>query len=107
MSASAEAPHSGDAELHRTLVACAVQPTATALDRERAIVDLVALAGGRPEPLDRLRLEFHRRLTYRSDDFEATQGLRLTEGALGRIPRPDGMWAWQARVRARRGRRRG
>jgi hypothetical protein len=87
-------------------MARAVQPTATARDLERAIVDLVALAGGRPEPLDRLRLEFHRRLTHRRDDFEATQGLRLAEGALGRIPRPDGMWAWQGRVRARRDRRR-
>jgi hypothetical protein len=107
VSGSAEAPHSEGAELHRALVACAVQPTATALDRERAVVELIALAGGRREPLDRLRLTFHGRLTHRSDDFEATQGLRLTEGALGRIPRPDGMWAWQARVRARPGRRRG
>jgi hypothetical protein len=72
MSATAAAPHRGDAELQSALVACAVQPTATALDRGRAIVDLVALAGGRREPLVRLRHEFPRRLTHHRHDFEAT-----------------------------------
>jgi len=92
----------GDGRLHRELMARALQPTATPEDRESVIAELIALAGDRPEPLERVRLEFHRRLTHRRDDFDATGGLRLVEGALGMVSRPDGEWRRQIRERRRR-----
>jgi hypothetical protein len=91
--------------LHRTLMERAVQPTATPEDRARVIADILDLAGGRPEPIERARLEFHRRLTHRRDDLEATEGLRLTDGALGLVSRPAGPWRRQVRERGRQARR--
>ena len=58
---------------------------------------LVAIACGRREPLEQLRSRFGARLHRTSNDFEATEGLRVVEAALSQIPRPEGLWAWQRR----------
>jgi hypothetical protein len=87
-----------DATLHEALAARAVEPTEPEA-RQSAVADLLALAGDRTEPLERVRAEFQRRLARRSDDFEATHALRLVEGALVQAKRPDGPWAEEARRR--------
>jgi hypothetical protein len=65
--------------------------------RNRARV-LVALSGGRRELLEELRSEYLKRLHGASDDFEATDGLRVAEAALALIPRLDGPGAAQRRT---------
>ena len=57
--------------------------------------ELVNLAAGRREPLERLRSDYLRLLHDASDDFTATEALRVVEEALRLIPRPAGIWAWQ------------
>jgi hypothetical protein len=57
--------------------------------------ELVNLADGRREPLERLRSDYLRLLHVASDDFAATEALRVVEAALRLIPRPAGIWAWQ------------
>jgi hypothetical protein len=101
--AAAHTIHAGDDRLHFALVDRAVEPTPTPDERARAIDALVAMSGSRREPLERARAEFQRRLAWRSDDFDATQGLRVVEGALGLVDRPGGLWAPPP---PRRGRRR-
>jgi hypothetical protein len=91
-----------DRRLHQALTARAVEPTPTPEARAHAIADLEVIAGHRREPIERARAEFLCRLVRRSDDFGATQGLRLTEAVLDRLARPEGLWAWQARGRGRR-----
>jgi hypothetical protein len=59
--------------------------------------ELVALAGCRREPLDRMRVGYQRRLLAASDDFDATDGLRVVELALSLVPRQDGPWTAQSR----------
>lgn len=103
MPAAAQTIHAGDDRLHLALVDRAVEPTPTPDERARAIDALVAMSGSRREPLERARAEFQRRLARRSDDFDATQGLRMVEGALGLVDRPGGLWAPPS---PRRGRRR-
>lgn len=105
MSVAARAHEDGVAALHRALITRAVKPASTPEDRERSIVDLLDLAGARREPLEAVRAEFQHRLARRGDDFEATEALRLVEGALVQATRPDGPWGWPAadrRVRRRR-----
>jgi hypothetical protein len=50
-----------------------------------AVRQLVELAGGRAAPLEVAAHTFIRRLHQRSDDFEATNALRLVYRALGRV----------------------
>jgi hypothetical protein len=71
--------------------------------RRRAEV-LVALAGGRKEPVEELQLRYLGRLHRASDDFGATEGLRVVEAALSLIPHPEELAAEQRR--AKRPRRR-
>jgi hypothetical protein len=63
-----------------------------AAERRLRAEALVAVAGGRPEPLERLRYSFIDRLRRASDDFAATEGLRVVETALSLVFRPDGVW---------------
>jgi hypothetical protein len=60
-----------------------------AAERRRRIDALVRAAGGRREVLEELRSDLQQRLHTASDDFEATEGLRLVEAALARVPRHD------------------
>ena len=59
-----------------------------AAERRRRAEALVAVADGRREPLEQLRSHFIRRLHRASDDFAATERLRVVEAALSSIPRP-------------------
>jgi hypothetical protein len=59
--------------------------------------ELVNLADGRREPLERLRSDYLRLLHAASDDLAATEALRVVEAALRLIPRPAGNYAWQRR----------
>jgi hypothetical protein len=76
-----------------------------AAERRRRAEALVAVADWRREPLELLRSRFIRRLHRASDDFAATEGLRVVEAALSSIPRPEGVWATSRRG-AQRPRRR-
>jgi len=62
-------------------------PTA---ERRSEAERLVAVLGGDRDLLDRLRSAFLRRLHRASDDFGATEGLRVVEAALWLIPWPEG-----------------
>src|SRR5260370_10514842 len=73
----------------------AVELVRAEADPESAASELVNLAGGRRAPLEEASLEFVGRLHRRSDDFEATEALRLVVRALGQL--------WDAEVDARRG----
>jgi hypothetical protein len=74
-------------------------------ERRRRAEGLVAIAYARREPLEELRARFGARLHRSSDDFEATEGLRVVELAPSQVPWPVGLWAWQRREQ-RLGRRR-
>lgn len=75
--------------------------------RDRVADELVVMAGDQREPLDRVRAGFQRRLMSRSDDYEATAGLREVEHALARTSYRDGPWLSQQREASRaRGRSR-
>jgi hypothetical protein len=71
---------------------------ATAARRRSADV-LVGIARGRRDLLEELRLGYLRRLHRASDDYEATQGLRVVEAALSLIPHPEEPGAEQHRTR--------
>jgi hypothetical protein len=58
-------------------------------DRDRAVRRLLDLAGDR-RGLEGLRDHFVDRLHGRSDDFDATRGLRLVITALQRVPTDNG-----------------
>jgi hypothetical protein len=60
-----------------------------AASRWRCAQVLVEIAGGRREPVEELRLRYLQRLHRASDDFDATEGLRVVEAALSLIPRPE------------------
>lgn len=77
-----------------------------AVERRRSAERLLAITGGRREPLEELRSRFWERLHRASDDFDATEGLRVTEAALALIPWPDGAGRARERSRTRRRRRR-
>jgi hypothetical protein len=57
-------------------------------ERRRGAEALAAMAGGRA-PLEAVRSAFIHRLHRASDDFEATEGLRVVEAALSLIPWPE------------------
>lgn len=95
-----------DRRIDEAVLERAVAPTPTPEAREDAIAGLRALSGQRREPLERVRAELQHRLAGRSDDLDATQGLRLIDAALTGLAWPDGPWRWQARERGRRRRRR-
>ena len=76
-------------------------------ERRRSAERLLAITGGPREPLEQLRSRFWERLHRASDDFDATEGLRVTEAALALIPWPEGTWRAQERTRTQRRRRRG
>jgi|GEM_PF-4709625 hypothetical protein len=77
-----------DAIIDRLLVARATEPPHRAGTRKRAVAALAAIAGHRREPLDRARAHFQKRLSRRSDDYEATRGLQMVEAALVHIAHP-------------------
>jgi hypothetical protein len=100
-------PHDdGVSAVHRALIERALERASTPEARERAIVDLLELAGARIEPLEAVRAELHRRLTRRNPDVETSEALRLVDGALVQAARPDGPWGSTTGRRARRRRRR-
>ena len=66
-------------------------------DRRRRAQELVARAGGRREPLERMLAGYQRRLHAASDDFDATDALRVVELALSVVGRSDGPWTAQSR----------
>jgi hypothetical protein len=72
-------------------------------ERRRRAEALVKVAAGRREPLEQLRLRFIERLRRTSDDFAATEGLRVVEAALSLVPRPEGVWGWTRPRQHRRG----
>ena len=102
MSLPATVHRDGVAALHSALANRALERAATPEDRDRAIAALLDLAGARREPLEAVRAELQRRLSRRSDDFDASHALRLVEGALVQATRPDGPWGWAGRERRRR-----
>ncbi len=56
------------------------------LSRRQRAEAVVALAGSRREPLDRIRANFQAQLHASSDDLDATEGLRTVEIALRLMP---------------------
>jgi hypothetical protein len=72
-----------------------------AAQRCRKVEALVAMDNGRA-PLEALRAVFISRLHRASDDFEATEGLRVVEAALSLIPWPEPAHARDRRRRPRR-----
>ncbi len=60
---------------------------------------LVELAEMDRDQLEALRSTYLDRLHRASDDFDATEGLRVVERALARVPRRDPALAWQERLR--------
>jgi hypothetical protein len=78
-----------------------------ALDRHRRVQALLHHVDGRREPLEDLSRRYQQRLHAASDDLEATEGLRVVEAALARVPRQDDeFWDLQRRKLRRRTRRR-
>jgi hypothetical protein len=71
-----------------------------AAQRSRKAEALAAMASGRA-PLEALRAVFISRLHRASDDFEATEGLRVVEAALSRRPWPEQANAQDRRRRPR------
>jgi hypothetical protein len=65
-----------------------------AAERRLRVEALVDVADGQREPLEGLRRHFIDRLSRASDDFAATEGLRVVEAALSVVPRPEGVWGW-------------
>jgi hypothetical protein len=63
-----------------------------------ALVDLAEMDRSQ---LEALRSSYLDRLHRASDDFAATEGLRVAERALALVPRPHGSAAWQDRLRRR------
>jgi hypothetical protein len=73
-----------------------------AVERRRRAEVLAVAADGRREPLQQLRYRFIRRLHRASDDFPASEGLRVVEEALALIPRSRGAWPLAQQPRRRR-----
>lgn len=53
---------------------------------------VVSAADGDRQALEAVRAGFQARIARRSDDFEATRGLRLAEAALNALPRDGDPW---------------
>ncbi len=73
--------------------------------RRRDAEALLATVEGRRERLESLRLRYLRRLHRASDDFEATEALRVVERAMSMIPYAED--PREERRRAHRARRHG
>jgi hypothetical protein len=69
--------------------------------RRRRAEQLVARVGGDRARLEAIRKQLLDRLHRASDDFAATDELRIVDLALVIAPRPRGLWAWQDRERGR------
>jgi hypothetical protein len=65
-------------------------------ERDKAVTELIGLAGDVAGPLEDARDVLVRRIRLRSDDFSATAGLSLINAALGRVGWADPM-EWQPR----------
>jgi len=87
------------------LVAEAAVRLATEADRDQAVERLIKEAGDR-ECLEAASNLFVHRLHRRSDDFNATYGLKLVITALQRVPYDDASPIHVGHARARRARRR-
>jgi hypothetical protein len=74
--------------------------------RPQQVEALVHVVDGRRELLEDLRLRYQRRLHAASDDFEASEGLRVVEAALPLVRRRDEFWEKQRRKLNRLARRR-
>jgi hypothetical protein len=61
--------------------------------------ELVARAGSDRAQLEEVRSRYLDLLPRASDDFDATEGLRIVERALGLMPQRHPDSAWQDRVR--------
>lgn len=85
-------------------IASAGLPDVADLAAERTRRALELVPSGR-DHLELLRATYLDRLHHRSDDFEATNQLRVVEAALRMIPRSAGAWAWLQREQDRRPRR--
>jgi hypothetical protein len=65
-------------------------------DRDRAVQELIRLAGGQRPPLEHARDDLVRRLRLHSDDYDATAGLTVVNAALAEIGWPA-PFIWEAR----------
>jgi hypothetical protein len=63
-------------------------------ERRRQAEQLVAAAGDQRQALEAVQAGFLRRLHQASDDFKATEGLRVVDLALSLMPRPEGPWSY-------------
>lgn len=88
----ARSPAVEHASMHEVLARLEMPPAGNdpAAERRREAERLVAVIGGDRDVLDRLRSAFLGRLHRASDDFGATEGLRVVEAALWLIPWPEG-----------------
>ena len=88
----ARSPAVAPASLHEVLARLEIPPGGDdpAAERRFEAERLVAAIGGDRDLLDRLRSAFLGRLHRASDDFGATEGLRVVEAALWLIPWPEG-----------------
>jgi hypothetical protein len=75
-------------------------------ERRRQVDELVEWSRAERAPLERLRARYLARLYEDSDDFRATEALRVVNAALARVPQPEALFAWQGRERRRRAPRR-
>ncbi|MCD9623293.1 hypothetical protein [Rhabdothermincola salaria] len=67
-------------------------PASRAPSSSPSVEAMVTAAGADRETLDALRAGFQARIARRSDDFEATKGLQLTEHALSQLSRDGDPW---------------
>lgn len=65
-----------------------------AAERRRQADKLVAAVGHARQDLEAVQAGFLRRLHLASNDFRATEGLRVVDLALARMPRPEGAWSY-------------
>ncbi|MGH9250295.1 MAG: hypothetical protein ACRD0W_12345 [Acidimicrobiales bacterium] len=102
----AEVPRGGTREVldNNFLASIEVPPDGPnpVAQRRRHAEVLVALVGGCRERVEELRLRYLRRLHRASDDFGATEGLRVVEAALSLIPYPEAHAPTQRRTRRSR-----
>jgi len=67
-------------------------PDSRAPSASPSVEATVTAAGTDREALDGLRAAFQARIARRSDDFEATKGLQLTEHVLSTLSREGDPW---------------
>jgi hypothetical protein len=79
-----------------------VPPLPDLADERRRRAEALAVMAGERAPLEAVRSAFIHRLHRASDDFEATEGLRVVEAALSLIPWPEQPTDRDGRRRPRR-----